>query len=512
MEQPTVKPENEASAPPETTLDEKPTNTKEDDKIEITVNAENQTPAPAAAASQPSAINAEGATIPQAGEQIENNNDSVEYITDSDSDDDDHALNKSLVKIRQVEDNNQFYNSMNSSLYTVLSDEHAAARFPLLAWNRTMHSQKKQMIDLNAILKRYMEENTNLEEEMKDVCKDIEQCKKDRSSQEQELNGLVKNITKQKVEMTNFDDKCKIITREARVLDLKNSKLEKEVARAEKDIADLQRKIDELNGQIKEADEEIENDKNDIEKMEPKKNELDAMLKKITEENRMALVNLLRERKKTFLEPLAQDIIEEAAKKGKPGVDLEKALAHYRAECLREKRARGEPEDLVKLRAEYAAAEKLSKHLDVEKRKLETTEEQLARNLIDINSQIDVLSTTIEKTNLAIRINKEKYAIDLNKIDALVHLLEANRDRLSDEFKAANDYLLEVLLKDLGKKERIDKELRQMGILLNWSAVQQKVDSMKNQNNSESEGNKSGASSNKGSIRSKGSQKKKGKR
>merc|ERR1711976_618875 len=162
--------------------------------------------------------------------------------------------------------------------------------------------------------KRYMEENTNLEEEMKDVCKDIEQCKKDRSSQEQELNGLVKNITKNKVELSNFDDKCKIITREARVLDLKNSKLEKDVIRAEKDIADLQKKIDELNDQIKET-----NDEN-----------LDAHLKKITEENRIALVNLLRERKKTFLEPLAADILEEAAKKGKsPGLDLEKALAQY---------------------------------------------------------------------------------------------------------------------------------------------------------------------------------------
>lgn len=505
MEQTAIKPEMETSAPPETTL-EKTSSNKDENKIEIVVNNENQEPAPAAAASQPSAVNAEGA-IPIAGELP---NDTDDYLTDSDSDDDDHALNKSLVKIRQIEDNQQHYNSMNSSLYNVLSDEHAAARFPLLEW-RTLHSQKQQMGDLNALLKRYMEENTNLEEEMTGVCKDIEQCKKDRSSQEQELNGLVKNITKQKVEMSNFDDKCKIITREARVLDLKNSKLEKEVARAEKDIAELQKKIDELNGQIKEADDEIENDKNDLEKMEPKKNGLETMLKKITEENRMALINLLRERKKTFMEPLAQDVIEEATKKGKPGLDLEKALAHYRAECLREKRARGEPEDLVKLREEYAAAEKMAKYLDLEKRKLETTEEQLARNLIDINSQIDVISTTIEKTNLAIRINKEKYAIDLNKIDALINLLEGNRDRLNGEFKSANEYLLEVLLKDLGKKERIDKELRQMGILLNWSAVQQKVDSLKNQN-SESEGGKSNASSNKGSIRSKGSQKKKGKK
>merc|ERR1711976_823373 len=364
--------------------------------------------------------------------------------------------------------------------------------------------------------KRYMEENTNLEEEMKDVCKDIEQCKKDRNSQEQELNGLVKNITKNKVELSNFDDKCKIITREARVLDLKNSKLEKDVLRAEKDIADLQKKIDELNNQIKEADDEILADREVIDKMEPKKDQLDAHLKKITEENRIALVNLLRERKKTFLEPLAQDILEEAAKKGKsPGLDLEKALAHYRAECLREKRARGEPEELVKLRAEYNAAELLNKKLDSEKRKLETTEEQLARNLIDLNLQIDVISTTIEKTNLAIKINKEKYAIDLNEMDALINLLEGNIDRLTDEFNAANEYLLEVLLKDLGKKERIDKELRQMGILLNWTAVQQKFaenQQKKDSGNSDSEAGKSSVSSKQGSVKSKGSQKKKGKR
>merc|ERR1712088_1146254 len=111
---------------------------------------------------------------------------------------------------------------------------------------------------------------------------------------------------------------------EAKILELKNKNLDKECQRAENEIRMLKLRIENLNLMIKDADEEIEKDRQDIEEMEPEKEKLKLVKEEMTKETRSKILELLKERKRNFLEPYTPIELHR-----KPAKDLAKLLAQY---------------------------------------------------------------------------------------------------------------------------------------------------------------------------------------
>merc|ERR1712088_1011815 len=251
---------------------------------------------------------------------------------------------------------------------------------------------------------------------------------------------------------------------EAKILELKNKNLDKECQRAENEIRMLKLRIENLNLMIKDADEEIEKDRQDIEEMEPEKEKLKLVKEEMTKETRTKILELLKERKRNFLEPYNLEYA-----KREPTKDLAKLLAQYRRECLKEK-AFHPPTDLTDLQKKVALAEAAERELQANIKNLETTEETLNLTYLQVKAEINVNAIRIEE---------------------------------------ANNYLIRVLLQDIGKKERIDEELRAMGIMLDWRLVKIKQEEKKAEKVEEAVPPKSGpgsTSSQRSSQSGKGSQ------
>merc|ERR1712226_1606727 len=154
----------------------------------------------------------------------------------------------------------------------------------------------------------------------------------------------------------------------------------------------------------------------------------------------------------------------------KPAKDLAKLLAQYRRECLKEK-ALNPPQDLTDLQKRVALAEAAERELQANIRNLETTEETLNLTYLQVKAEININAIRIEEVNKQIETNRLNYEIELKKLDLVIeHLCETN-EHLNKDYEEAYNYLIRVLLQDIGKKERIDEELRAMGIMLDWRLV-----------------------------------------
>lgn len=423
---------------------------------------------------------------------------SKEDFSDSDSEDESHALERSIIKVKS----NRAMNQSMHGLSVILSEDMAAKRFPILEL-RSLLDQKGQMKSLNEILKEYMKNNMDLDKTIADLAEGIKKCKDDRQAKEKEINEVIRDITTAKVEVVNTSDTVRRTTSEAKILELKNKNLDKECQRAENEIRMLKLRIENLNLMIKDADEEIEKDRQDIEEMEPEKEKLKLVKEEMTKETRTKILELLKERKRNFLEPYNLEYA-----KREPTKDLAKLLAQYRRECLKEK-ALHPPTDLTDLQKKVALAEAAERELQANIKNLETTEETLNLTYLQVKAEINVNAIRIEEVNKQIETNRLNYEIELKKLDLIIECLSETNESLNKDYEEAYNYLIRVLLQDIGKKERIDEELRAMGIMLDWRLVKIKQEEKKAEKVEEAVPPKSGpgsTSSQRSSQSGKGSQ------
>jgi len=388
---------------------------------------------------------------------------------DSDSDDEEHALERSLMKIKV----NSVFNKSSHGLTSILSEESAQIRYPQFQISKLMN-QKRQMNDLNVILREYMTANKDLDDDINNIAEQIKDAKVNRQNEENKINGYITDIAKQKKDQKDMAEDLKRVTCEEKVIDMKNKNLERECKRTELEIEAIKLRIANLNRELEDLDDDINNDKNEItNELEPEAEKLKQVSEEVTKQVRSDIVDLLTKRKQQFLQPYN---IEFATKKqAENPEDLKALLERYRKECIRVKSTEI-PQDLLDLQKEVAQREFIEKELIDQIKNLTETHEGLNKTLINITYQINVTETNITTITRQIEDNNNHYENELHKLQALLDLLNDTNIELNQDYDEAYDYLLQVLLKDFGKKDRIEQELKEMGIMLDWG----KIKKMKN--------------------------------
>ena len=78
------------------------------------------------------------------------------------------------------------------------------------------------MISLNEILKEYMKNNMDLDRTIQELAEGIKKAKNERQGKEQEINGMIREITQTKVAVGDAGDIVKKSHTESKILELKN--------------------------------------------------------------------------------------------------------------------------------------------------------------------------------------------------------------------------------------------------------------------------------------------------
>merc|ERR1739848_446731 len=117
---------------------------------------------------------------------VVNDQEKSEHSDNSDSEDDSHALEKSLTKLRSTRSGQD--TGLDQSVHglsVILSEEMAEKRFPILKISLLLN-QKGQMKNLNEILKVYMKNNMDLDKTIQELAEEIEKALKARKEKEGE--------------------------------------------------------------------------------------------------------------------------------------------------------------------------------------------------------------------------------------------------------------------------------------------------------------------------------------
>ena len=373
-------------------------------------------------------------------------------FTDSDSEDDENALTKSLTRIK-ISKSPTYSFSSSYGLSTILSENISTKRFPILELNELMN-QKAKMIDLNKILEAYMKDNKNKDKNIQELCDQLKETGQDKQEDMKKVPGMVRDLTERKVDAETSNDKLIKYNSDIKILDMKNTKFEKECQRTENEIKRLQAQIAEMNDLISEVDEELEKDKSEIEEKEPEKNTLADQFSNNLREHRSKIQELIRVRKGGFTDPQTE------FEAHKPKNDLHKLLEQYRIECVREK-GNFVPEDLAEMRVNAENLENAVKSISEQITSTDNARNELINNFYEIDCDIRIMTQQLENLGDQIEGERLRFKFNLDAPDNIKEL-EALNALLKQRYKEAQEYFIKVQLQEIGQKERIDNELKEM--------------------------------------------------
>lgn len=348
-----------------------------------------------------------------------------------------------------------------ASIREVIEDEKET--FPIL--NRvqnTRKNQKVQMRESNQKLARYVHENNNLDDQIRDLIKDLREAEGNNSDKTLELAKEVRDIKARSNGYMQQHNEIFQIKKKIGALDNINMNLHGDIGHLEHKIEYTKARIDALQQSIDRADKAIKFDQAEIDHLEPRKKFLAVQREKAQQEHQERVQRLMKMHMQSgHLDP--SDFRPKHNDK-----DVERQLERIRE--FRQQKPSRELQILIEENEKTAKAieiaESHSEKLDKDIKQLEAVQSKEIDRNRELEAEIKYLRSKRAALLDQISASRTYYDEEISRFDLRIMNLQNLNNRLVEQDRDTLENYRYVLNKELGYREKIDEELRKMNLLI----------------------------------------------
>lgn len=348
-----------------------------------------------------------------------------------------------------------------ASIRDVIEEEKET--FPILhKVQNTRKNQKEQMKEQNIKLARYVHENQNLDDKIRELIRELRESEGKNSDKTLELAKEMREIKTRSEGYLQQHNEIFQIRKKIGALDNINMNLHGDIGHLEHKIEYTSARIEALKQSIERANNAIKLDQAEIDHLEPKKKVLVVKREKATEEHQEKIQRLMKMHLQAgHLDP--SDFRPQPSDR-----DIEKQL-----EKIREFRKQKFSPDLQAIIEEnektakaIEVAEAYSIKLDKDIKQLEAVQAKEVDKNRELESEIKFLRSRRDTLLDQIAASRTYYDEEISRFDLRIMNLQNLNNRLTEQEKETMEKYRYVLNKELGYREKIDAELRKMNMLI----------------------------------------------